>query len=83
MENEITTSVTDRWFQAYDDLRATGRVTQRRVCRDLGVDRRNFSQQEKDHSRRILRVEWLSYLVLEHGVSADWLLTGRGWPFGA
>lgn len=57
-------TVTDRWFQAYDDLRLTGRLTQRGVCRDLGVDRRNFAQQAADHSRRILRVEWLSYLAL-------------------
>lgn len=78
----MTETITDRWFQAYDDLRTTGRVTQRGICRELGVDRRNFVRQAADHSRRILRVEWLSYLVLNHGVSADWLLTGRGWPFG-
>ena len=83
MERNIDTSVTDRWFQAYDDLRSTGRLSQRSVCRALCVDRRNFAQQEKDHARRILRLSWLSYLVLEHGVSADWLLTGRGWTFGA
>lgn len=78
----MTETITDRWFQAYEDLHTTGRVTQRGICRELGVDRRNFQQQAADHSRRILRVEWLSYLVLNHGVSADWLLTGRGWPFG-
>ena len=78
----MTETITDRWFQAYDDLRTTGRVTQRGICRELGVDRRNFVRQAADHSRRILRVEWLAYLVLNHGVSADWLLTGRGWPFG-
>ena len=75
-------TITDRWFQAFEDLRTTGRVSQRGICRDLGVDRRNFSKQAADHSRRILQVEWLAYLVLNHGVSADWLLTGRGWPFG-
>lgn len=75
-------TITDRWFQALDDLVTTGRTSRSKVCRELGVDRRNFHQQAADHSRRILRVEWLSYLVLEHGVSADWLLTGRGWPFG-
>ena len=53
------------------------------MLRELGVDRRNFSQQEKDHTRRILRVEWLTHLVLNYGCSADWLLTGRGWPWGA
>ncbi len=76
-------TITDRWFQAYDDLRLTGRVTQRGICRALGVDRRNFALQARDHSRRILRVEWLAHMVTEYGCSADWLLTGRGWPWGA
>lgn len=75
-------TITDRFFQAYDDLRLTGRVTQRGLCRELGVDRRNFSQQERDHARRILRPEWLGVLVQSYGCSADWLLTGRGWPWG-
>lgn len=75
-------SITDRWFQAYDDLRLAGRTNRSRICRELGVDRRNFAKQEKDHGRCILRVEWLSFLVLNYDVSADWLLTGRGWPWG-
>ena len=74
-------TITDRWFQAYQDLLQTGRVSQRQMCRELKVDRRNFSQQEKDHTRRILRVEWLSHLVINYGVSAEWLLTGNGWPW--
>lgn len=82
MEQTTTTTVTDRWFQAYDDLILTGRTSQRKMCEELGVDRRNFCQQKKDHTRRILRVEWLETLVLKYGVSAEWLLTGRGWPWG-
>ena len=76
-------TITDRWCQAYDDLRLTGRATQRGICRELGVDRRNFVQQQKDHGRRIIRPEWLAHLVVQYGCSADWLLTGRGWPWGA
>ena len=76
------TTITDRWFQALDDLVETGRTSRSKMCRELGVDRRNFYQQAANHSRRILRVEWLTHLVLNYGVSADWLLTGRGWPFG-
>lgn len=75
-------TITDRWFQVFDDLRLAGKTTKSGICRELGVERRNFCKQEKDHSRSILRVEWLSHLVLNYGVSADWLLTGRGWPFG-
>lgn len=75
-------SITDRFFEVYDDLVLTGQTNRTKFCQELGVDRRNFYQQEKDHTRRILRVEWLSHVVLNYGVSADWLLTGRGWPFG-
>jgi hypothetical protein len=33
---------------------------------------------EQDKSRDILQLAWLKYLVTDYGVSADWLLTGRG-----
>lgn len=76
-------SVVDRFFQAYAELVMLGRTNCKRFCEDLGADRRNFRKQEADHSRRILKPEWLSVLVRKYGVSADWLLTGRGWMFGA
>lgn len=73
---------TDRFFDAFRDLRELGRTTKSRICRELGVDRRNFDKQAADHSRHIIRPEWFSVLVTVYGVSADWLLTGRGWIFG-
>ncbi len=33
---------------------------------------------EKDPSRDIFQAAWLTYLVNDYGVSATWLLTGRG-----
>ena len=71
-------SVTDRFFAAYGELLQLGRTNKSRICRELGADRRNFDKQAADHSRRILRPEWLAVLVLQYGVSADWILTGRG-----
>lgn len=75
---KMTRTVTDRFFEAYDRLLADGLLSRNRICRELGIDRRNFEKQRSDHSRRILRADWLTYLVLNYGVSADWLLTGRG-----
>ena len=75
-------TATDRFFQAYGELLELGRTNKYRLCLELGTDRRNFDKQAADHARRILRPEWLSVLVLRYGVSADWLLTGRGWIFG-
>lgn len=77
-----TDTPTDRFFQAYEELLALSKTNQSRLCRELQVDRRNFDKQAADHSRHILRPSWLSVLVLQYDVSADWLLTGRGWMFG-
>lgn len=73
---------TDRFFLAYEELKALGKTNKSRLCREVGIDRRNFDKQALDHSRHILRPEWLAVLVRKYGVSADWLLTGRGWMFG-
>lgn len=75
-------TITDRFFAVYADLLTAGRTSQRKFCKELDVDRRNFDKQAADHSRHILRPEWLTILVTEYAVSADWLLTGRGWPWG-
>ena len=75
-------SVTDRFFAAFDDLLTAGRTNRHKFCKEIGADRRNFDKQAADHSRRILRPEWLTILVENYAVSADWLLTGRGWPWG-
>ena len=73
---------TDRFFEAYDALKASGRTYARKFCADLQIDRRNLGKQAADHSRRILKAEHLGALVQIYGVSADWLLTGRGSMFG-
>lgn len=78
----MSISVTDRFFEAFNELLRLERLSRNRFCQDMQVDRRNFSKQKLDHSRRIINAEWLTYLVIEHKVSADWLLTGRGWMFG-
>ena len=73
---------TDRFFEAYALLVSQGATHKSRFCREIGSDRRNFDKQMADHSRRILKAEWLGVMVLLYGVSADWLLTGRGSMFG-
>lgn len=46
--------------------------------RQFGINRWNMNTLEKDHSRDIFQPAWLTYLVTEYGVSAQWLLTGQG-----
>lgn len=78
----MSATVTDRFFEAFDALRALQKTSRNQLCRELGVDRRNFQKQLEDHSRHILKPEWLTHIVTTYGVCADWLLTGRGSMFG-
>lgn len=75
------TTPTDRFFEAYARLLDLGATSQSQLCREIGCERRNFAKQAADHGRRILKLEWLTVLVERYNVSADWLLTGRGWMF--
>ena len=41
----------------------------------------NFSTFLKEPTKRVLKTEWLAYLVQDHDVNAEWLLTGVGSMF--
>lgn len=79
MQTEASQDVIRRFFEALDTLKKNkvirGRAT---FCRRYGINRWNFNTLSKDLSRDIFQTAWLTYLVQDYGVSADWLLTGCG-----
>jgi hypothetical protein len=75
-------TVTFRFWRAYEELIDLDRIGPVQICRDLGVDRRNFIKIMKNQDHRHIRAEWLEVFVKYYGVSANWLLTGEGWMFG-
>lgn len=83
--NEIARTpepVTVRFFEAFAALVEQRRTNPSAFCEAGEIDRPNFLKQRREPWRRILRPEWLSLMVRKYGVSADWLLTGRGQMFG-
>ena len=68
-----------RFFEALqrlkDDRKIRGKQT---FTRDHEINRWNMNTLEKDPSRDIFQVAWLTYLIEDYGVSAQWLLTGVG-----
>jgi hypothetical protein len=42
------------------------------------INRWNMNTLEKEPQRDIFQAAWLTYLVRDYGVSAEWLLTGKG-----
>ena len=73
------TEIAKRFFLAYQYLKDLGEIRNRvEFCELIKVNRPNFIKQEQDPSRSIIKLSWLAILVVKYGISADWLLTGRG-----
>lgn len=71
------TAPEERFVAAFKLLRESNKIQLTQFCRDLGIPHSNFSFFMRGDSTRHSRVEWFSELC-RYGVSADWLLTGRG-----
>jgi len=73
--------VRSRFFTALASLTSgEGKVMRGKAtfCRLYGINRRNLWTMEKKPEAGILDPAWLVYLVRDFGVSAAWLLTGKG-----
>lgn len=72
--------ITNRFFQALDTIKAQKRIRgMQTFTRLYGENYWNFHTCRKEGLR--IKQEWLTYLVRDYDVSAEWLLTGRGGMF--
>lgn len=68
-----------RFYDAFEYLRSIRRTNVSEFCRNLNTDRPSFIKRAK--TTKTIRSEWLTVLVIQYRVNADWLLTGRGKMF--
>lgn len=79
MQTKDSQKVIRRFFEALAYLKGQKVIRGKKTFTDkFGVNRWNLNTLEKDMSRDIFQTSWLTYLVDEYDVSAEWLLTGRG-----
>lgn len=50
----------------------------RQFCIKYNIDYGNFNRSLKNYKGYAIDPAWIAAIVLEFGVSADWILTGRG-----
>ena len=79
MQTADSQKVINRFFEALRFLKEQKIIRGKQTfTRAYGINRWNMNTLEKDLSRDIFQAAWLTYLVNDYGVSATWLLTGRG-----
>ena len=81
MQNEKSRLINKRFFEAFDVLIASRAIKSKSgFCRDQNIDRRNFDRLRVEPEREF-QTSFLSILVSDYNISAEWLLLGRGGMF--
>jgi hypothetical protein len=82
MQNAGSQKIIDRFFEALYALKKEKIIKGKIVfVRRYGINSRNFWCAERNRSSDIFQVEWLAHMAKDYGVSARWLLTGKGKMF--
>lgn len=79
MQSEESQKIVKRFFEALYALKERKVIRGKQTFTNrYDIPRWNFNKLEKDPSRDIIQMSWLAYLVSDYGISAEWLLTGKG-----
>ncbi len=84
MNNPDSVKVVERFYHVFELLLASKEIpTIVSFTEKYDINRRNFYHSKSDYTRDIFQMAWLTYLIEDYGVSAQWLMTGRGKIFVA
>lgn len=79
MQTAESQVIVSRFFEALQILKADKVIRGKQTFTNrYGINRWNFNTLEKQPERDIFQVAWISYLVNDYKVSADWLISGNG-----
>ena len=82
MNNPESIAIINRFYEAIDMLIASKIIRGKQsFTSNYGINRWNFNTVMKNPQSDMFQLVWISYLVSDFGVSAEWIMTGRGGMF--
>lgn len=79
MTQEEQNMIVGRFFEALAWLKESRQIRGVKTFTDrYGIHRRSLQRLQKNPGTNDFKAAWLTYLVTDFGISADWLLTGEG-----
>ena len=79
MTQEEQNRIVGRFFEALASLKENRRIRGVKTFTDrYGIHRRSLQRLQKNPGTNDFKAVWLTYLVVDFGISAQWLLTGEG-----
>ena len=80
--NQDTIAIMQRFFEAIEICRQNKLIpSYTEFCSDNNIDKAHFYTQRKDLGRGFFEVGWIVPLIKECGISANWIMTGKGMMF--
>lgn len=79
MTQEEQNLIVGRFFEALAWLKESKQLRGLKTFTDrYGINRRSLRRLQTNPSTNDFKAAWLTYLVTDFGISAQWLLTGEG-----
>lgn len=79
MTQEEQNQIVARFFEALAWLKETRQIRGVKTFTDrYGIHRRSLQRLQKDPGTNDFKAAWLTYLVVDYSINAQWLLTGEG-----
>jgi hypothetical protein len=79
MQSPESQKITARFFEALYALKELKVIRGKQsFTRRYEINRWNLNNLETNKAREIIQLAWLAYLINDYGISAEWLMTGKG-----
>jgi hypothetical protein len=82
MNNPESIAIINRFYEAIDMLIASKVIRGKQsFTTEYNINRWNFNTVMKNPQSDMFQLVWISHLVNDFGISAEWIMTGKGGMF--